>query len=70
MSDLEQEATSACNNPLCTPEARIVILAQRGVIDHMEWQLADLEVRYRKAEYNYASTKLKQANAKLKEHKK
>ena len=70
MTELKEHAREIANDPELPTEARVALLALCGVVDHYEWQILDLEVKRRKAEYNYASTKLEQASAKLKEHKK
>jgi hypothetical protein len=68
MSELQQRARDAANDPDCPTEAKIVLLAQAGVIDHYEWRLLELEKKYRYAEYNYAGAMLTEANRKVKEY--
>ena len=42
--------------------------AMQGVADHRKWELLDMEVKWRRAENNYAGTMLELATKKLKEH--
>lgn len=69
MSDIREHAKLVAEQPDTPSEAKIALLAMRAVIDHYEWRLLDLDVKYRKSEYNYASQMLTEANRKMKEHK-
>ena len=67
--DLREQARSCALKPDQDQEVKILLLALCGVADHRERELLEMEVKWRKAEYNYASTKLTQSNSKLERYK-
>lgn len=61
MSDLTKQARRLAFEEETTRETQVVLLALCAVIDGLRYDIGELEIKYRKAEYNYASTKLEQA---------
>jgi len=69
MTELIERARLCADDHGLPEEAKICLLALCGVVEHRDWQLREMEVKWRYAEYNYASTMLELAQKKLKDHK-
>lgn len=69
MSDLLERARAAADNDNCPEEAKVCLMALCGVIEHHEWSMLDLQVKYRKSEYNYAGVMLTDATKRMEEYK-